>query len=262
MSKPSNEATEYISAQQKPERPTIDQEELNKFNKTSEEWWNQEGEFKLLHQINPVRINYLKEKICQHFNKDVNEPEPLKQINILDIGSGGGLVSSALCQLGAKVTGLDANYHNIKAATEHAKEQELEINYVQGTVEDYAKEHQGKYDLVVCLEVIEHVANPQLFVAKICELVKKEGMLVFSTINRTVKSYLLAIIMAEYVLRWVPKKTHQYRKFIRPSELYAMFDQNIWRLTELKGLIFNPLEQNWQLSDNIEVNYFATLIRK
>jgi 2-polyprenyl-6-hydroxyphenyl methylase/3-demethylubiquinone-9 3-methyltransferase len=231
------------------ENSSIDQEELNKFNKTDQEWWDLEGEFKPLHAINPLRIEYINLLINKHFANT-------QSLNLIDIGCGGGLVCVPMHESGLKVTGLDANEYNIEAANSHAKRNELNIEYIHNTVEDYIK--LGKtYDVVLCLEVIEHVANPEEFVQNISKLVAPGGLMIFSTINRTKKAYLLAVIMAEYVLRWVPKKTHDYSKFIKPSEFVHMLKDTGFSLQELTGMSLSPMTQNWYLSDDIDVNYFA-----
>ena len=236
---------------------SIDPIELAKFNKTSQEWWDPEGEFKMLHKINPTRSNYIKLKAIEHFNLDPLLDKPLANLNLIDIGSGGGLICKSMYEFGANVTGLDANKQNSKASTHHANEHGLNINYINDTVENYASSNAQKFDIALCLEVIEHVANPDLFINNVSSLVKPGGLLIYSTINRTLKSYGLAIIMAEYVLGWIPKQTHQYSKFIRPSELTNMLSNTNWRLTELKGMNLSLPENIWHMSDDIDVNYFA-----
>ena len=230
---------------------SIDQEELNKFNKTHREWWDSEGEFKTLHQINPILVDYITAKIKQHFNiSDISAFE------LLDVGSGGGLISVPMYHLGFKVTGLDANEYNVRAAKFYAKEHKLSINYLNTTIEQHIN-CDKKYDIILCLEVLEHVANPSDFTMNLAKLLKPGGLLITSTINRTAKSYLLAIVAAEYVLRWVPVQTHNYTKFIKPSELVKMSQKTDLRIEELKGLVFSIVGQEWQLSDDIDVNYFA-----
>lgn len=228
---------------------SIDPEELNKFSKTEQEWWDLEGEFKPLHAIHPVRVEYIDSIIKKHFQNS-------KNLKLIDVGCGGGLSSESMCQAGLKVTGLDANESNIKAAISHAKRSNLDINYINSTVEEHVKSS-NKYDVVLCLEVIEHVANPEEFVKNISKLLADGGVIIFSTINRTKKAYLLAIIMAEYVLRLVPQKTHDYSKFVKPSEFVGMSQDTKLKLQELKGMSFSPISQNWYLSDDIDVNYFA-----
>jgi 2-polyprenyl-6-hydroxyphenyl methylase/3-demethylubiquinone-9 3-methyltransferase len=230
---------------------SIDQNELDKFNKTEEQWWDLNGEFKSLHEIHPVRMEYVFLVIKQHFKS-------AKNLQVIDVGSGGGLVAEAMKKAGHKVTGLDANSHNVRAATEHAKRSGLKIDYKNITVEEHIKSGK-KYDVVLCLEVIEHVANPEIFVRNVSCLLEKGGVLIFSTINRTKKAYLLAILMAEYILRWVPQQTHDYSKFIKPSEFVRMLEGTGLKLEELKGLSYSPIGGEWHLSDDIDVNYFAVI---
>ena len=236
---------------------SIDEDELKKFNKTNKEWWDLNGEFKMLHEITPIRIDYIKSVILQHFNITNVSEQPFNNIKLLDVGSGGGLVCKPMFELGADVTGLDANAHNTKAANSYAKENKLNIKYINNTVEEYAPSNQEKFDVVLCLEVIEHVANPKEFVQNISKLVKPNGVLIFSTINRTIKSFTHAIVMAEYILGWVPKRTHKYSKFIKPSEFVEMLKDTSFNLFELKGLSLSLPNKIWYLTNNIDVNYFA-----
>lgn len=236
---------------------SIDEEELKKFSKTNEEWWDLNGEFKALHEINPIRINYIKSIILKHFKLPNSSIKPLKDLKLLDIGSGGGLVCKPMYELGADVTGIDANEHNTKASMAYAREHNLNIEYINNTVEDYVLKNNQKYDVILCLEVIEHVANPKDFVQNISKLLKHNGILIFSTINRTLKSFTQAIIIAEYILGWVPKSTHKYSKFIKPSELVSMLKNTSLTLSELKGLKLSLPGKIWELSDDIDVNYFA-----
>ena len=237
---------------------SIDQTELNKFNKTAAEWWDEAGEFKLLHQINPLRIKYITDTIASLLH--TTTPAGL---NILDIGCGGGLISFPLHKLGASVTALDANKHNIDAAATYAKTNGLEVTLINSTIEEYlkAKNNAKKFDVVLCLEVIEHVSNPKEFVQNLTKLVTANGIIILSTLNRTIKSFASAIIMAEYVLRWVPLHTHNWQKFIKPSELDRMLQGTTLCLKELKGLKFDPISDKWYLSDDINVNYFAVIGR-
>ena len=237
------------------QRSSIDPYELNKFNKTSEEWWDKAGEFKMLHEINPIRVDYINSVVKKHFATD-----NISGLKLIDIGCGGGIVCGALVELGLDITGLDANTQNIESATEYAKKNNLNIEYINATVEEHIKTHKT-YDVVLCLEVIEHVANPEEFVINVSRLVANGGILIFSTLNRTIKSYACAIIMAEYVLGWIPKQTHKYSKFVRPSEFARMLQDTNLQLQELKGLSFDLSSQKWQLSDDIGVNYFAVFIK-
>ena len=243
------------------EKSSIDVDELAKFSKTDSEWWDLNGEFKLLHQINPVRVNYITEQIIQHFNLKPDEEEPLKNLRLIDIGCGGGITCVPMQKSGAEVTGLDANECNIKAASDYAKRNDLDIDYINDTVENHVRSGK-KYNIVLCLEVVEHVANLQEFVQNVANLVEDGGILIFSTINRTVKSYMLAIIMAEYILRWVPQKTHDHAKFVKPSELSNMARDTKLKLSELKGLSFSVISNKWSISEDIDVNYFAVFKNK
>jgi 2-polyprenyl-6-hydroxyphenyl methylase / 3-demethylubiquinone-9 3-methyltransferase len=241
------------------DKSSIDTSELNKFNKTMEEWWDKKGEFHTLHEINPVRIEYISHKIKEHFQINTTSDKPFSNLDLIDIGSGGGLVCVPMHKLGANVTGLDANQSNTQAGNEYAQRHNLTINYINSTVEEHIKS-QKQYDIVLCLEVIEHVANPELFIRNLSKLLKPGGMIIMSTINRTAKSYLLAIVMAEYVLGWVPKKTHDHSKFLKPSEISRILGESKLTLKELKGLSFNLLSSSWHLSEDIDVNYFAYIV--
>ena len=237
-------------------KSSIDNVELAKFNKTHDEWWDKEGEFRILHQINPIRINYLVDKAVKHFNIK-NNSLPLSGLSVVDVGCGGGIAASALYELGAAVTAIDANGHNIKAARHYANQNNLDINFINQTVEEHVTKHQELYDIVVCFEVIEHVANPAEFIANLTSLIKPGGMMIISTINRSVKSYLLAIIMAERILGWIPKDTHDYNKLVKPSELKRFLNATGKQIKELKGLRLDIPCGGWLLCDDIDVNYFA-----
>lgn len=236
---------------------SINKEELKKFSKTAEQWWDKDGEFKMLHKINPVRLEYLKNKIIQHYAIETKDSTPLNGLKILDIGCGGGLISMPLAQMGADVTAIDANESNIKAAGDYAKDNQIDIQLQHITAEELLPKANQSFDVVVSLEVIEHVANPKDFIQNLTKLVKPGGMVVISTINRTLKSYVFAIVMAEYVLGWVPKKTHHHSKFIKPSELNKMINNTGFSLKELKGMTLDLPSTKWQLSVDIDVNYFA-----
>ena len=235
---------------------SINQQELNKFHRSSDIWWDKDGEFAMLHKINPIRLEYITNTINKHFAKNVVKQD---SISIIDIGCGGGLLSVPLCKAGFKVTGLDATEENIMAAKEYVKNNNLDINLYAEEVSKHIK--RGiKYDIVLCLEVIEHVDNPKDFVNQLAKLLKPEGMMIMSTLNRTAKSYALAIVMAEYVLRWIPVKTHDYSKFIKPSEIANYLtsnSENKLNIKALQGMSYNIFENKWHLSDDIAVNYFA-----
>ncbi len=237
---------------------SIDKKELEKFAKISHEWWNEDGEFGILHQITPIRLAYIVDTIKSHYN--LNEKDVFSSnLNILDVGCGGGLVSAPLSKLGFNVTAIDALEGNINTANDYARKNNLTINYLRSTIEELP--NTKLYDVIICLEVIEHIDNVPAFMLNLTKLVKPGGMTIISTINRTKKAYLLAIIAAEYILSWVPKNTHDYNKFLKPSEIYEILKGNNISIEELKGLVFDIANNKWQLSDDIDVNYFAYLIK-
>ncbi|MFY9590135.1 bifunctional 2-polyprenyl-6-hydroxyphenol methylase/3-demethylubiquinol 3-O-methyltransferase UbiG [Rickettsia endosymbiont of Halotydeus destructor] len=279
---------------------SIDKKELEKFAKISHEWWNEKGEFSILHQINPIRLDYIIDKITSHydikkspvqlnsesFRQDEFKDEPAERtkvrehrralknslvssflndavsfskLDILDVGCGGGLISVPLSKSGFNITAIDALEGNIKTANEYAKKNNLTINYLQSTIEELPTNK--LYDVIICLEVIEHIDNVPAFMLNLTKLVKPGGMAIISTINRTKKAYFLAIIAAEYILSWVPKNTHDYSKFLKPSEIYEILNPLAINIKELKGLVFDIAHNKWQLSDDIDVNYFMYLIK-
>ncbi|MCC8369046.1 MAG: bifunctional 2-polyprenyl-6-hydroxyphenol methylase/3-demethylubiquinol 3-O-methyltransferase UbiG [Rickettsia endosymbiont of Oxypoda opaca] len=235
---------------------SIDKKELEKFAKISHEWWNEKGEFGVLHRINPIRLDYIIDKITSHYNIEKSTLS-FSGLNILDIGCGGGLISVPLSKLGFNVTAIDALEGNINTANDYAKKNNLTINYLHSTIEELPDSK--LYDVIICLEVVEHIDNVPAFMLNLTKLVKPGGMAIISTINRTKKAYLLAIIAAEYILNWVPKNTHDYSKFLKPSEIYEMLKPLDMEIKELKGLVFDIADNEWQLSDDIDVNYFAYL---
>jgi len=229
---------------------SINPKEIEHFTKDSAHWWDEEGPFAILHRLNPLRIRYIKDKIVAHFGQD---PKGLK---ILDIGCGGGLVCEPLARMGARVTGIDADPQAVAVATEHAARQDdLDIEYICGAVEA----QKGRYDIVTALEIVEHVADLGSFIKSAAKLCKPGGMMIFSTLNRTPKSFMLGIVAAEHILRWVPRGTHNWKKFIRPSELAAMMRENGAEAVDIKGYNFNILSGNFEISDkDTSVNYFIT----
>ncbi len=245
-------------SQKKSSRSTIDSAEVKQFNALAEQWWDESGPLKPLHRLNPVRLGYLKKHICENFKRDEASFSPFKGLRMLDVGCGGGLVTEPLCRLGADITGIDAGAENIKIAKEHAKQHDLSIDYLATPVERLAST--GKtFDIVTALEIVEHVADPDLFITACCKLVKKNGLLVFSTLNRTPKSYLLGIVAAEYILRWVPAGTHDWKKFVRPSELARPLERHGFEVTDISGLVYNPFRREFGISKtDIGVNYFLT----
>lgn len=221
---------------------SVNESEIEKFSKIANSWWDKNGPFKMLHVINPVRMEY----ICQELGSD------LKGKKILDLGCGGGLITIPLAKLGADVTGLDASEENIEAAKIEALKRKSKAKFIASTIE----EHKEKYDAIICLEMIEHVDNLDEFISNLSKNLKKNGKIIFSTLNRNIKSYLLAIGMAEYVLGWVEKGTHDHSKFVKPSELTEMLEENHFRVTDISGMSYNVINSSWSLSDDIGVNYF------
>ncbi len=239
---------------------SVDAQEIEKFSAIAAEWWDPNGKFKPLHQLNPTRIGYIRDQVARHFDRDPKADRPLSGIRLLDIGCGGGLLSEPLTRLGAEVTAIDAAEKNIKTASTHAAEVGLEIDYRHTTAEDLLADGDS-FDVVLNMEVIEHVADVTSFSKSACGLVKKGGAMVASTLNRTPKSYLMAILGAEYVLRWLPRGTHDWRKFLRPSELTGLLRAQAMQIEDISGVVYNPINERWRLSRrDLDVNYmlFAT----
>ena len=235
-------------------KDTINKKEIDKFSKLADEWWDPEGKFKPLHNFNPVRLRYIKDTITKKFGNK-SEKLPLKDIKILDIGCGGGLLSEPLSRLGAIVTGIDASDRNIKIAKMHLEKSKLDINYYCSSPEKFvAKE---KFDVVLNMEIVEHVDNVDFFLLKSSELLKKNGLMFIATLNKTLKSYVFAIIGAEYVLKWLPIGTHDWNKFLKPEDLIKMCKNNSLNLNNLIGVKFDILKNEWIVSEDSSVNYLA-----
>jgi len=233
---------------------TINKLEIAKFSKIATEWWSPNGKFKPLHKFNPIRIKYLKENIIEHFKlKQTNSP--LKGLDILDIGCGGGLLSEPITRLGAKVTAIDASKKNIQVAKFHAKKNNLKINYLCSSPEKLNLNK--KFDVVLNMEIIEHVEDLNFFIKKSSNLLKKNGLMFIATLNKTFKSYMFAIIGAEYVLRWLPVGTHDWEKFVKPDNLVSLALNSNLKLKKLSGMKFNPIIDKWSLSNDKSVNYIA-----
>ena len=240
----------------KNKKTTIDPVEHEKFSKLAEEWWNPKGKFKTLHKFNPTRIAFIREKIINHFDIAKDEKKPFKNINLLDIGCGGGLLSEPMAKLGANVTGLDVVEKNIKTASTHAKNQGLKINYIHSTVEKISEKDE-KFDVILNMEVIEHVSDVNLFINSCNKILSPNGIMIFASLNRTLISYGLAIIGVEYILGWLPKGTHDWSKFITPDELKILFSSNGLKIDEIIGMKYNPLFDSWKRSEDLSVNYLG-----
>ncbi len=222
------------------------------------EWWNPEGKFKPLHKFNPIRIKYIKENIINNF-KLKNKTKPLKGISILDIGCGGGLLSEPMSKMGADVTGIDASYKNIKIAKLHSKKQKLKINYLCSSPEKI--KGKKKFDVILNMEIVEHVEDIGFFLKSSSKLLKKNGIMFVATINKTLKSYIFAIVGAEYVLRWLPIGTHEWEKFVKPEDLKEIMLKNNFSLNKLTGMNFNIITDQWSTSKDLSVNYIAKFIK-
>ncbi len=233
---------------------TINKKEIEKFSKMASQWWNPNGKFKPLHKFNPVRIKYIKDGIIKHF-KIKSSTQPLKRINILDIGCGGGLLSEPMCRLGANVVGIDASKNNIETAKFHAKKNSLKIDYLCSSPE--VLKTKKKFDVILNMEIIEHVENVNFFIKKSSELLKKNGLMFVATLNKTFKSYVFAIVGAEYILQWLPIGTHDWERFIKPEDLIKISKKNRLELKKLDGLKFDILNNKWDLSNDTSVNYIT-----
>ena len=237
---------------------TINKKEIEKFSKIAEEWWNPEGKFKPLHKFNPIRISYLKENIISTFKLN-NKKDPLKNLKILDIGCGGGLLSEPMCRLGATVTGIDASDKNISVAKLHSKKNNLKINYFCSSPEKFKVK--DKFDVILNMEIVEHVEDVSFFLKSCADLLKKNGIMFVATLNKTLKSYIFAIVGAEYILRWLPIGTHEWEKFVKPEELIAILRKNNLKLDRINGMNFNILKNKWSVSNDKSVNYIAKFIK-
>ena len=240
---------------------TVDREEIARFSRIAKAWWEPEGEFRALHKLNPVRLAFIRDHLARHFGRNVGAVRPFSGLRLLDIGCGGGLVSEPLARLGFSVTGIDAGEEMLEVARGHAAASGVAVDYRRTTAEDLAAEG-ARYDAVLALEVVEHVADPALFLAAAARLVAPGGAFIAATINRTPKAFLFAILGAEYLLRWLPRGTHHWDKFLRPSELAAGLRPHGLAVREMRGLVYQPLADRWALAANLDVNYllFATKV--
>ena len=237
---------------------SVNKKEIEKFSNIATEWWNPNGKFKPLHKFNPIRIKYIKENIIRNFKLE-NKTKPLEKISILDIGCGGGLLSEPMKRLGANVTGIDASLNNIKIAKTHAKQSGLNINYLCSSPEKLKVNK--KFDVILNMEIVEHVEDIEFFLESCSKLLKKNGLMFVATINKTLKSYVFAIVGAEYILRWLPIGTHEWEKFVKPEELKNILKKNNLSLSKLDGMHFNMVKNEWNISDDVSVNYIAKFIK-
>ena len=233
---------------------TINKKEIDKFSKLAEEWWDPNGKFKPLHNFNPVRLKYIKDSILKKY-KNTDKKRPLKNIRILDIGCGGGLLCEPLSKLGAEVVGIDASEKNIKIAKLHSRENNLKINYFCASPENF--KIKGKFDVILNMEIVEHVENVNFFLNQSTKFLKKEGLMFVATLNKTLKSFFFAIIGAEYVLRWLPIGTHDWDMFIEPKKLINICKNNNLVLQDLFGVKYNLINNDWEVSKDTSINYLA-----
>jgi 2-polyprenyl-6-hydroxyphenyl methylase / 3-demethylubiquinone-9 3-methyltransferase len=239
---------------------TLDAEDVARFARLSGQWWDERGPFRPLHRINPLRLTYIRDQLCRRFRRDAKGPASLAGLSVLDIGCGGGLVCEPLARLGADVTGIDPAAENVEAAKAHAAAAGLDIAYEAATAEELAARGES-YDAVLLLEVVEHVPDVPAFIKTVAPVVRPGGVMILSTLNRTLKAYALAIVGAEYILRWLPVGTHQWERFVKPEELAAALSAAGLSLTDTEGLIYDPFADEWHLGPDTDVNYFSTATR-
>lgn len=243
------------------DNPSIDPGELDKFRAMAEEWWNPDGKFRPLHKFNPVRLEYIRDGACAHFGRDTTSLTPLSGLTVLDVGCGGGLLCEPLARLGAEVTGIDAVSRNIEIAGVHAGASAVSIDYRTATVEELVAENR-RFDIVLNMEVVEHVADADAFLGACGAAVDDGGLMFFATLNRTAKAFALAIVGGEYILRWLPRGTHDWRKFVRPSELTRGLARAGIEVTDLTGVTYSPLSDRWSLNRrDLNVNYMGTGVK-
>ncbi len=236
------------------EGSTVDKSEIDHFSTLAREWWNPTGKFKPLHKFNPVRLTYIRETLCEHFDRDVKSPDALNGLRILDIGCGGGLLCEPVARMGADVVGADASETNIEVAKIHAQQSGVDVDYRATTAEELVVQGET-FDVVLNMEVVEHVADVNIFMDACAQMVKPGGLMIVATINRTMKARALAIFMAENVLRWLPRGTHQYEKLVRPEEIAGPLEQAGMSVVETTGVFYNPISDTWNRSNDIDVNY-------
>ena len=240
---------------------TVDREEIEKFSAMAEDWWNPDGDLKPLHQLNEARLRFIRDQACRYFGREASELAPLNGLRVLDVGCGGGLISEPLARMGADVAAIDAAEANVEIARRHAEDGGLAIDYRCTTAEEEV-EAGRQYDVVLALEIVEHVADVESFLTSVSQLVRPGGALYLSTLNRTARAFALAIVGAEYLLRWVPRGTHDWRRFLKPSELARSLRKNGVQVRATGGLIYNPLADSWHLDDrDLDVNYILFAVK-
>jgi 2-polyprenyl-6-hydroxyphenyl methylase / 3-demethylubiquinone-9 3-methyltransferase len=240
---------------------TIDPDEIGRFAAQAKSWWDSDGSFQTLHRINPVRLDFIRQQLTARFRRDPSSLRPFDELTLLDIGCGGGLVAEPMARLGFTVTGIDASAEAIEAARAHAEATGLAIDYRIAAAESIA-EAGKRFDAVLALEVIEHVANPADFFAAVSALVRPGGAFIGATLNRTLPSFVLAILGAEYIVRWLPPGTHDWRNFLRPSEFVLNLRRNGLFPTQIAGLVYDPRRGEWSLSQDLRVNYMLAAVRR
>ncbi len=238
---------------------TVDKKEIEKFSRMAKEWWDPNGKFKPLHLFNPARIKFIKEKLISHFSLNQKNERPLSKLKILDIGCGGGLLCEPLYRLGAQITGIDASKDNINIAKAHSKEMNLDINYIHCLPEQL--DFNVKFDVILNMEVVEHVQNVDLFIKNCSQVINKNGIMFVATINKNLKSYIFAILGAEYILRWLPIGTHDWEKFLTPADLENIAGNNNFKIEDTVGMNFNLLSKKWSQSSDASVNYISTFLK-
>ena len=238
---------------------TVNKTEIEKFSKLAKDWWNPKGKFKPLHLFNPARIKFIKEKLISHFKLLPNDEKPLKKLKILDIGCGGGLLCEPLSRLGAEMTGIDPSNDSVEVAKLHAKEMNLDIKYVHCSPENLNPNY--KFDAILNMEVVEHVSNTNLFIKNCSKLIKKNGIMFVATINKNLKSYIFAILGAEYILKWLPIGTHDWNKFLTPQDLEIITSRNNFIADEVVGMKFNLFSKKWSRTNDSSVNYISTFLK-
>jgi 2-polyprenyl-6-hydroxyphenyl methylase/3-demethylubiquinone-9 3-methyltransferase len=237
---------------------SINYKEIEKFSKIAKEWWDPNGKFKPLHKFNPIRISYIKENIIKTFKINLKK-KPLKNIKILDVGCGGGLLSEPMSRLGADVTGIDASMKNINVAKIHSKINKLKINYICASPEKL--KIGKKFDVILNMEIVEHVEDVNFFLKSCSKLLKKNGIMFVATLNKTLKSYVFAIVGAEYILRWLPIGTHEWEKFLKPTDLISILKKNNLKVEKVDGMKFNILTDKWNVDSDKSINYIAKFIK-